>query len=227
MCKASKEEKESFGNLQKISGEMTSMFQKFAGDNSAILKSITGALTPITTAGPSQFGLSPAEEAAERTMTAEQMSQAGAEAANAVRGALASKGGGSTLLPSGSEAAIIGTLAQDSAVKEALAQAGITQRGYDIGRENWKFATEDLGRAPGELESPVTQSGEAAVGAGKEQFAAGQAITQANQAWMAPVAGLVGAGITAATGIPRPKPSGGGGGGGDNLSEGAGEGGVG
>jgi len=192
VCKASKEQKASYANEQKVSSLLTSQFQDFAGKNDAILTDLTGHLSPIEDAGPSQFGLSPAEEAAERTMTAEQLNSAAGQTANAVRGAVASRGGGTSYLPSGAEASILGSLAQDTAVKEAIAQSQVTQRGYDIGRDNWKFATGELARAPGELENPVTAAGgEAVTGAGMQQKGA-DAITEANQAWMKPVAGLAG-----------------------------------
>lgn len=195
---------------------MTEQFQKFAGDNSAILSELTQNLTPIQTAGPSQFGFSPAEEAALRTGTAEQLSAANSQVANAVRGSMANKG----TLPSGSENAIIGALAQEGAVKEAEAQSAITTKGYDIGRQNWEFATEGLMKAPGELESPVTGAGSAATGAASAEEKGAQDITAANQAWMQPVGALLG-GVTggllkmgtggAAGGAPTPPaPIGGG-----------------
>ena len=192
MCKASSQQKQAYANEQKVSSMLTSQFADFAGKNDAILDDLTGHLSPIEDAGPSQFGLSPTEEAAERTMTAEQLNSAAGQTANAVRGAVASRGGGTSYLPSGAEASILGSLAQDTAVKEALAQSKITERGYDIGRDNWKFATGELARAPGELENPVTAAGGAAVGGAEMQQKGADAITAANQAWMKPVAGLVG-----------------------------------
>ena len=200
-CGASGAEKSAFANEQKVSNLLTENFQEFAGKDSAILDNMVNTLTPIVERGPSQFGLAPAEEAAERTSAAENLSAAGAQAANAVRGALASRGGGTTYLPSGSEASILGTLAQDTAVKEALAQSAITERGYDIGRKNWEFATEGLMKAPGELEAPVTSAGGVANTGAEAESKAAQSITQANQAWMAPVAGIIGAGVKGALGI--------------------------
>lgn len=192
MCKASSQQKQAYANETKVSGMLTSQFADFAGENQAILSDLTGHMQPIEDAGPSQFGLSPAEEAAERTMTAEQLNSAAGQTANAVRGAVASRGGGTSYLPSGSEDAILGSLAQDTAVKEALAQSQITTRGYDIGRQNWEFATQELGKAPGELEAPVISAGSAAIGGAKAQQEGADAITAANQAWMKPVAGLAG-----------------------------------
>lgn len=192
MCGASSQQKDAYANETKISGLLTENFENFAGTNSAILKNITGALTPIAEAGPGQFGFTPGEEAAERTDAAEQLNSAGANATNAVRSAVASQGGGTTYLPSGSSASILGALAEDTAVKEAEAQSNITQKGYDIGRQNWEFATNELAAAPGALENPVTGAGDAAVaGANLEQSGAA-AITQADQAWMQPVAQIIG-----------------------------------
>jgi hypothetical protein len=215
MCGASGEEKTAFANETKVSNLLTNQFQKFAGDNAAILSELTHNLTPIQSAGPGQFGFTPSEEAAIRTGTAEQLNAASANVSNAVRSAVASKGGGTTYMPSGSEASIIGSLAQDSAVKEALAQSAITQKGFDVGRQNWEFATEGLMKAPGELENPVTGAGEGALGGAKAEMEGGQAITSANQAWMQPVGAIIGGVAGGALGkIPSSgatKPSGGGG----------------
>lgn len=201
MCGASSQEKTAFGNEQKLSQLLTTNFQEFAGKNSAILENITSALNPIVSAGPSQFGLAPAAEAAERTSAAENISAAGAQASNAVRGALASRGGGTTYLPSGSEASIIGSMAQDTAVKEALAQSSITQKGYDIGRQNWEFATEGLMKAPGELENPVTAAGKDLMPAAEAVSQGADKITAANRAWEAPVGKIVGAGLSMIPGV--------------------------
>jgi len=219
MCGASPQQKEAFANETKVSGILTNQLQQFAGQNQEILNSLTSALTPIEEAGPEQFGFAPAETAAMRTDVAEQLNQAGAQTAGAVRGALASRGGGTVYLPSGSEASILGELAQQTAVKEAEAQAGITQKGYDIGRQNWQFATEGLMKAPGELEQPVTAAGGAATGAAGQEMSGATAITQANQAWMQPVGAIVGG--VAKGGLPS-LPSLPGGGGGTNPPVGSG-----
>jgi hypothetical protein len=192
MCGASSQQKSAFANEQKVSNLLTEGLQQIAGDNQLILGNLVKGLTPIQTAGPSQFGFAPAEEAALRTDTAEQLNQASAQTANAVRGAVASRGGGTTYLPSGSEASIIGSLAQDTAVKEAEAQSAITAKGYDIGRQNWEFATQELATAPGELENPITNAGSAASGAASSEMQGGTAITAANQAWEGPVGQIIG-----------------------------------
>src|SRR6266576_2701613 len=200
MCGVSKEQRAAFQNEKKISDSLSEQFQKFAGDNASILKELTSNLSPIQSAGPSQFGFSPAEEAALRTGTAEQLNAAQSQVSSAVRSAMASKGGGTTL-PSGSEASIIGALAQDTAVKNALAQSGITQKGYDIGRQNWEFATEGLMRAPGELEAPVISAGDAALQGAQVQSKGADSITAASRAWEAPVGKIIGAGLNLIPGV--------------------------
>jgi hypothetical protein len=201
MCGASGQQKEAFANETKVSQLLTTQFQQFAGENQEILGQLTKNLSPIQEAGPSQFGLSPAQEAAERTGTAEQLTAAGSQVSNAIRGAIASKGGGTNPLPSGSLASIEGALAQDTAVKEALAQSKITERGYDIGRENWQFATKGLMEAPGALENPVTGAGGEALSGAQAQMKGADEITAANRAWEAPVGKLIGAGLTLIPGI--------------------------
>jgi len=183
---------------------MKEQFQLFAAENQNILKELTQNLTPIQTAGPSQFGFTPAEESALRTGTAEQLNAASSQVANAVRGTVAARGGSN--LPSGSEAAIIGALAQDTAVKEAEAQSGITAKGYDIGRQNWEFATEGLMRAPGALEAPVISAGGEALSGAQAEMKGAQEITAANRAWEAPVGKLIGGAVSM---IPGMAPVGG------------------
>lgn len=191
-CGASGQEKAAYGNEQKLSQLLTTQFQQFAGENESILGELTHSLSPIQAAGPGQFGFTPEETAALRTDTAEQLNAANAQTANAVRSAVASRGGGTTYLPSGSEDSILGALAQNSAVKEAEAQSAITAKGYDVGRSNWEFATEGLMKAPGALENPITGAGEAALGGAQAEEKGAQDITAASQAWMQPVGAIIG-----------------------------------
>lgn len=201
-CGASSQEKGAFANEQKVSGLLTSAFQQVMGTNMNILDSLTGALKPIVSAGADQFGFTPAEEAARRTEATERLASAGGQATNAVRSAEASRGGGNVYLPSGSEASIEASLAQDTAQKEATAQLDITKQGYDVGRQKFFEATNLLAEAPGKLEGPITGMGSAAESAAASELKGGEAITAANRAWEGPVAGLIGAGLSF---IPKPQ----------------------
>ena len=114
-------------------------------DAQAMFKSINGQLAPILAEGPSQFGMSTAQEAAERTMLTTQLSQAGQQESQAVNESLASRnvtpGSG---ISAGALAEIEGALAQKTANAEAMGQLGITDEGYNIGRTNfWNAASEE------------------------------------------------------------------------------------
>lgn len=192
MCGASGQQASAFANEKTVSGLLTTAFQKVFGQNTNIIDSLNTALQPIIAAGPNQFGFSPAEAAAMRTQATDLISSGGEAASNAARSAMASRGGGNTYLPSGSEAAINAGLAEQTAQQNATAQEGITQAGYQQGRQNFFNATSGLAGETAQLESPIGQLGNAAVGAAGEEMSGANAITQANNAWLAPTLGLVG-----------------------------------
>jgi endonuclease IV len=95
-------------------------------------------------------------------------------------------------LPSGSEASIEATLAQTEAQKQADAQLGITSAGYAQGNKNYEEAVNELPTATAQIENPEIGAENAANSAAGAQSEAGNQITQANDAWVAPVAGLIG-----------------------------------
>jgi hypothetical protein len=95
-------------------------------------------------------------------------------------------------LPSGSEAAIESGLAENEAQQQSAAQLGITEQGYEVGRQNYFQSVSDLASAPGALENPATQAGTAATGAASSQMQGATDIANADQAWMAPVGGMIG-----------------------------------
>lgn len=203
LCGATGGQKQAAGNEMKVSNLLTSDYEKIFADNNNILDSITGALKPVVEAGPSQYGFNATEDAAMRTQATDRIASAGRSATNAVRSTLASQGGGNTYLPSGSEAAIIGSLAEDQASKQADAQLSITEKGYETGRENFFKSEGALTAAPGALENPATAAGGAAEGASTAAMGGQTDIANAQNAWMAPVAGIVG---SVAGGLLAPKP---------------------
>ena len=89
-------------------------------------------------------------------------------------------------------------------ILQAEAQMGITEQGYEVGRENYFKSIALAGALPGELENPATQAGDVALGGAKAQEQGAEAITQANNAWVGPVAGMLGAVGGAAIGRIKP-----------------------
>ena len=190
LCGATGAQKQSQANEMKVSNLLTSDFQQIFGDNENILKSITGALEPVVNAGPNQYGFNAAEDSAMRTQATDTLAAAGRNATNSVRSAVAANGGMN--LPSGSEAAIEGGLAEDQANKQAEAQLAVTKAGYDTGRANFFGAEGALASAPGALENPATAAGGAAEGAATSAMQGATDIANAQNAWIAPVAGMIG-----------------------------------
>ena len=191
LCGATGAQKTAQANEMKVSDLLTSDFQKIFSGNDNILQSITGALEPVVNAGPNQYGFSSAEDAALRTQATDTLAAAGRNTTNAVRSAVAANGGMN--LPSGSEAAIEGSLAESEANKQAEAQLGITEKGYETGRENFFKSEGALASAPGALENPATAAGSAAEGAAGAAMQGATDIATAQNAWIAPVAGAIGA----------------------------------
>lgn len=150
-------------------------------------------MTPLIRAGANAFGFAAPEEAAMRTEATDLASAGGAAVSNATRGALASRGGGNTYLPSGSEAAINAGIAENTVQQNAQAQENITKAGYQQGRENFFAATSGLAGTTAELENPIGSLGNSAVNAAGQQMTGANEITAANNAWIAPVAGAAGA----------------------------------
>lgn len=210
MCGASSQQKQAYGNITSLANTLRTDFQTIFGENQGILSQLESSLAPTVRGGPDAYGYSAAEDAAKRGQATEALAQAGSQASNVVRSAAASRGGGNTFLPSGSQEAIDATLAQDTAVKQAEAQMGITEQGYETGRENYFKSIALAGGLPGELENPSTSAGSVALGGANAEMSAANDITQANNAWVAPVAGLLGSVGKAAIGLGV----GGGGGGG-------------
>lgn len=190
MCGASGQQKAAQANEVKVGDLLRTDMQLVFGKNQNLLDTLTKALSPTVQAGPNAYGFSPGQDAAMRTQATEQISQAGANATNATRNAVAARGGMN--LPSGSEAAIESGLAQNQANQQAAAQLGITEKGYEAGRQNYFQSVSDLAGAPGELENPATSAGNAAMGAANTQMQGATDITNANNAWMAPVGAIFG-----------------------------------
>jgi hypothetical protein len=156
-----------------LSGDFSNVF----GKNMGILDTIMGPIKSIISKGASQFGLSPAEEAAERTMAMDSTAAAGKQISQAVNDAEAAKGGGNAYLPKGADAAIEEDIAARTAEQNVQEQLGITTRGYQIGRENFWDATKVAMKAPGALETPALAFGEAALSGAQDALRSNTELT--------------------------------------------------
>jgi hypothetical protein len=128
-------------SMKALQSTLTANYDTAFTNQSAILGSIHNALDPIVQAGINQFGFSKAEETALRTQASEGTAQTYAQAKKALSEQLAARGGGNTLLPSGAEESIQADLAGRAAESESGKQLGVTEAGYEQGRQNFLAAT--------------------------------------------------------------------------------------
>lgn len=203
VCGATSAQKTAQVQEADVASQLGSAFNSYFGQDSNILSNLTNSLTPIVAAGPGQYGYTGAEDTALRTGATENISAAGTQAANVTRQELAAEGGGNMVLPSGSVAAIEGSLAEDTAQKQAVAQNQITSSGYATGRQQYNEAVGELAGAPGEIENPVVNAGNAAENAAGQSMTGATQIQQANDAWIGALTGLAGG---VAGGILAKKP---------------------
>lgn len=195
MCGTSSQQQNAYDQAVSTQQTMNSDFNKVFAGNQNILSNLTASLNPIVAAGVGQFGFTPEETAAMRTGAKDQIASAGRAATGQTSEALAAMGGGNADLPSGSKAAIQGSLAEDQAQKQAQAQENITTAGYNQGRQNFFQANSQLASAPGELENPATAMEGGALSSTENLSKAADAITATNRAWEKPLLGGIGAGL--------------------------------
>lgn len=173
-------------------------FSNIFAQNEAILQSIQTAMEPIVAAGPNQFGFSPEQTASMRTEASDQNAQA-ANQAQIAAGAKEATAGGEAFIPSGANLQIGATINNQANLAAAQAQENITQAGYQQGKQDFFAAENALAGAPGTLGQGSSQFGSVVTGAGNSASTGAEAamsgatqIQQAQDAWIAPVAGLLG-----------------------------------
>ena len=205
-CKANSAETQLTQEQTNFYSTLLSDFNTQFGNQSAILKSITNAFTPILQAGPGQKGFTAPEEAAMRTGASDATAQAYKQASQAVNERMGSQGGGNAYLPSGAAAQVNAGLASQAAQANAAQQGQITQADYAQGLKNFQSAAAALGGAAS-MYNPSEYIGGANSAFGPA-FNSQEQIQQQNTAWEGELAsGLISAASAAF----------GGGGGGSSL----------
>src|SRR5579872_2029271 len=131
---------QSLGNAeQNFSSQLMSNYATQFGDQSDILQSLNASLNPIISQGINQEGFSGPELAAMNTQAINSTGSAYQNAARALNGQLAGRGGDSGL-ESGVDQQIKESLASNAAGNLANQQLGITEANYAQGRANFDKA---------------------------------------------------------------------------------------
>jgi len=175
-CKgASKEEKAQAAQQAELSKRqsaffdvMTASYNKMFAGQTAILNTLQKTFEPILKAGPNRYGLSAAEDRAIRTQASEATAQSYKMAKQAVAEGRAAQTG-DAFIPKGSDAQLDAQLATAAAGQESQQQLGITQKGFEVGRQQFQDAATALGGVAQQM-SPTGYAGQAST--------AGQTATQ-------------------------------------------------
>lgn len=181
----------STGLASTLSANYGAMFQ----GQTAILNSLNTGLTNIFNAGPNQYGFSPAEDTALRTQATEGTANTYNQALTALNQSWGAKGGGNTpIATSGPQSQAQTSIASATAGQESAEQLGITQAGYNVGRQNYWQAAGALGNTAS-LYNPLGYAGQS-TSAANSAFNMQNTVNQQNQAaspWnaVAPILGGV------------------------------------
>lgn len=147
---------------------MTASYNKMFEGQTAILSTLKKTFEPILAKGPNQYGLSAGEDRAIRTQASESTAQNYKMAKQAVAEGRAAQTG-DAFIPKGSDAQLDLQLATAAAGQESQQQLGITQKGYDVGRQQFGAAASALSGVAQQM-NPIGFSGQAS--------SAGQTATQ-------------------------------------------------
>jgi len=168
------------------------------GTESQIFKTLTNEFTPIFQAGPNQYGFSSAEDVALRSQATVGTAAEFAKAQNTLSTRQAAEGGGNVPVVAGSNAAENAKLLSAGAAQESAQQLGITEKGYEVGRENWAAAAEGLAGS-GSVFNPSIGMANAANTGGADTANTANQIAQASNSWMGAIGGLAGVASAAIT----------------------------
>ena len=124
--------------------QLVAQQQETFGKYTKIYDSLNAQLMPIFKAGIDQFGFTPQQEATLRTAATNYTADAFKDQQVALENAMVARGGGESLLPSGAQEQLRQQLGVRQAQTEALQQLGITQTGFDLGRQNYLTALSGL-----------------------------------------------------------------------------------
>lgn len=183
-CKgASQEEKAQAAQQAELSKKqsaffdvMTASYNKMFEGQTAILGTLKRTFEPILKAGPNQYGLSAAEDRAIRTQASEATAQSYKMAKQAVAEGRAAQTG-DAFIPKGVDVQLDAQLATAAAAQESQQQLGITQKGFEVGRQQFKEAANALGGVAQQM-SPTGYAGQASTAGQTATQASGEAFDQ-------------------------------------------------
>jgi len=173
---------------------LESYAQQEFGDASALFQDFKTDFTPIMNAGPNQLGESTQESAAINSATINNEAAANRNAQLAAGTNLNAVGGGNEFVPQGATAATRAAINAQSAQATASQLTQNLVQNYELGRQNWQVAAQELSGATNTF-NPATSGAGAATGAGSAAGTTAEQVEQANMAPYSLVASLAGSAL--------------------------------
>jgi hypothetical protein len=133
-------------------------------NNMTLMNNLTSNLGSIISGGPGQQGMSPTELASENSQAINQAAAANKNVQQAI-GENAAKGTATPGIESGITQAERAAASTNIENQLGNTEAGITQKNYDIGRQNYWSGVGEQEKAPGAFEDPLSQTANAVTGA--------------------------------------------------------------
>jgi hypothetical protein len=188
-CGASQGQEDALAADTAFQKAVTSTYQTNFNQNQAILSDLTNGATQIFNAGPSQQGMTPAELAVQNSQAINNAAAANKQVQQQIGEKAATNG----VVP-GVESGVIQALRSNAstAIENNLSnqEANITERNYDLGRQNYENAAKLLVSAPGEIEGATNQTASVVNSANSTTDAEANKIQEANSQWIGLTEGL-------------------------------------
>jgi len=178
-----------------LGNQLRSAYTEDFGETQTLFDELHSNLSTIVAAGPSQQGESPDELAAENSQAIN-----GAAASNkATQAAIGEKEGAvDTANPgveSGVTTAVRAKAASDVETNLSNQELGITEKNYQIGRQNYENAVSAEEGLPSAVIDPVTGTAKAAIGADQTTDEQSNANASASNSWLGLVSGIAGGAV--------------------------------
>lgn len=187
------------GGQQSLFGTLQSDYQQMFAGQTQILNSLTQSFSPILAAGINQYGFSAAEDAAMRTQATSGVANQYQAANQATKENLAAAGGGNAFLPTGATQQLTQENALAAAQTQSGEQLGITQAGYQQGRQNYLAAAQGLGSAASAM-NPLGYAGQA-TSAGTAAYGSAQQNEAQTAQMFSSIGGAIGGAVQTAAGL--------------------------
>jgi hypothetical protein len=211
-CGASEGQENALASDTAFQATVTNQYAALAGQNSAILNTLTTGATAIFNGGPSQQGESPAELAVQNSQAINNAAAANKQVQQEI-GEKAATNGVVPGVESGVVQAIRANASTAIANNLSNQESNITQQNYEIGRQNYNNAAKLLETAPAEIESATNQAAGVVNNANSITGTQANENQKANSQWEGLVSSLAGdAASLLKPLVSNSKSSGGGGG---------------